>query len=508
MGIVVECPAGRFRGVQRAHDVAFLGIRYAEPPVGTRRFCAPIAAQRFTVTVDATRLPPACPAPAGDPDGPIALPVEPMDEDCLFLSVYTPAADDRRRPVLFWIHGGAFIVGSSRLFDGGAWCREQDVVVVTINYRLGPFGFLHLSHLDPALAGSINNGLRDQICALRWVYDNIESFGGDPQSITVFGSSAGAASVCALLACPEAKGLFQRAIAQSPGGPLPRLDAMAWAALTDLAVANLHGHGSSDALGRLRSASSSELLQAVGLDFTRTDHLTKLPPAPLPGTVTTPYLGPAIDGVVVTDHPVEAIRARGPQGIPMIIGNCRNEGTLLPQILGPHEYTLDEARQAFAAAGVDPQRALAAYECCVPGSSPRQKLVHALTETVFRNYTYDLTRASCEAGMPVWVYLLTWRTDHFDGSLGATHGLEFPFQWEMIDTDPYWAGFAGRNAPRALGPAIRALWASFARTGRPRSDIAPDWPRYGLADRKTLLLDRQLAVAGDPDAELRLLWNR
>ena len=207
MEALVTTSLGKVRGITKANHKQFLGIRYAEPPIGNLRFAEPQPVEAWDGIYDATKYASIAPQVWED-DPPIELE---ESEDCLFLNVYTPETDDKQRPVMFFIHGGAYGIGSGsrpRLF-GGHLAERGDVVVVTIQYRLGPLGWLYMDGIPP------NLGLKDQICALRWVKDNIAAFGGDPGNITIFGQSAGSLSVSYLLIMPEAEGLFQKAIAQS-----------------------------------------------------------------------------------------------------------------------------------------------------------------------------------------------------------------------------------------------------------------------------------------------------
>ena len=218
----VETRLGPIRGRERNGVHQFLGIRYAEPPTGVRRFAPPVPVGGWDGVYDATHFGTSAPQVSRAASSPLPGSEIRWDEDCLFLNVYSPAPDHAGRPVLFWIHGGSYTFGSGDAYNGGSFATRGDIVVVTVNYRLGVFGFMELGHLDPALAGSQNNGIRDQITALQWVHDHIEYFGGDPDQVTISGESAGAGSVAAILGAPAADHLYHRAIAQSPPVSFPR----------------------------------------------------------------------------------------------------------------------------------------------------------------------------------------------------------------------------------------------------------------------------------------------
>src|ERR1700691_5706610 len=217
MAVIADTTAGKIAGREKAGVLLFAGIPFAAAPLGDRRFKAPAPHEGWSDVRDATRFGQVA-VQVGDSLGALgAAPPPDWSEDCLFLNVQTPALDGARRPAMVWIHGGAFVNGTGAMpwYDGANFVRHGDVVVVSINYRLGALGWLELGHLDPAYATSGNNGLLDQIAALRWVHDNIDGFGGDPDNVTIFGESAGAMSVGTLLATPAATGLFAKAIAQS-----------------------------------------------------------------------------------------------------------------------------------------------------------------------------------------------------------------------------------------------------------------------------------------------------
>ena len=503
---VIQTPLGEVRGETYKTGVAFRGIRFAQAPVGTLRFQPPRPVEPWQETYDATKFGPSAPQPSmAAPDMPLKLPVEPTDEDCLFLNVYTPAADDRRRPVLFWIHGGGYIVGSGRAYDGSVFVDEHDVVVVSINYRLGALGFMHVGHLDSDLNSSVNNGILDQICALEWTRDNIAAFGGDPDNVTIFGESAGGTSTAMLLGCPRAEGLFHKAVVHSPHVDLIPV-AEGCINFTNRCIRRLGGNPDENGLQTLREASTDELIMLVVPDFNDPDSLQ--PPALSIRTQANVTFSPAIDGTLIPGPVADTIRTRG--CVPIMGGGCRHEGTLFPTALGfkpdGSEFTEDEARAMFAAAGVEADRAMGAYEQFAPGSSAHEKLVYALTDTMFRNSMVRILDAAADSGSPCWSWLCIWETDL--PGLRSTHAIELMFLWDWMNSDSLdgMREFAGTGAPQDLGRAMREYWVQFARTGLPSAGGEPAWPAYDTDKRPVLLLDATRRVAEDFDGVIRELW--
>lgn len=497
----LRTPLGEILGAEHNGCLAFRGIRYAEAPVSERRFMPPSPVARWRGVYDATRFGPSAPQPnMSMPDAPLQLPVEPTSEDCLFLNVYTPAADDGQRPVLFWIHGGGYVGGSGRAYDGSVFVQEHDVVVVTVNYRLGALGFLHVGHFDDRLAASVNNGILDQICALHWTRDNIVAFGGDPDNIMIFGESAGGTSTAMLLGCPAADGLYHKAVVHSPHVDLIRVGA-GHEDFANRCVERLGGDPCRDALATLRSADVDALLGLTapdperpsrpGLAIRREDNVS---------------FSPAIDGTLIPAPIATTVAERGAANVPFLGGGCRHEGTLFASILGPDEYTEAQAVRLFDAEGCDGTRALAAYERFAPGSTPREKLTYALTDTLFRNSMVRILDAAAGAGGRCWSWMCTWESDL--ANLRATHAIELAFLWDWIG-DPEMAGmrrFAGTGAPADLGRVMREYWADFARTGVPSAVGEPLWTPYDTDVRPVLLLDVERRMAHDIDDQVRKLW--
>ncbi|MCD9624013.1 carboxylesterase/lipase family protein [Rhabdothermincola salaria] len=487
-GPVVRTEHGPVRGrALPGGAVAFRGIRYGAPPTGMLRWRPPEPPAGWSEVRDALEPGPAAWQPAGGPlDGlvPGMAPAH-QGDDCLSLDVWTPGVDDGVRPVLVWIHGGAFSLGAGSLpvYDGARLAAEHDVVVVTVNYRLGVFGFLHP---DDASA-TPNVGLLDQVAALRWVRDTIAGFGGDPSNVTVFGESAGGGSVLSLLAMPSATGLFHRAIVQSGATDL-LLDREAAALVVD-AVARAAGLTAGDVDG-LRTLPAAALLEAQA---TAAKELFT--------TVGTMPFHPCVDGEVLPTSWLDAA-ARGVNPVPLVIGTTRDEMALF-SAMDPRAAALDDAglRRRLDRAGHDTDLVVDAYRT-VGVVDPPHVWSRVQTDTQMWVPAQRLAEAHARHA-PVWVY----RFDRpaADPRLGACHGVDIPFPFGTTDTGG-WGDFLGdQRSASALSAVVRRLWTAFARHGRPDTESV-DWPAHG-PDRATLLLDDAVTVVHDPDAAVRRLWS-
>jgi para-nitrobenzyl esterase len=479
--------------------LAFRGIPYAEPPVGALRFAAPRAPRPWAGVRDATAFGPAAPQ---RPDPLVAelglLPGGPQAEDCLTLNVWTPALDGRR-PVLVWLHGGGFIGGSSDvpLYDGARLAREGDAVVVTLQYRVGALGFLYLG------AGRANFGLLDQVAALRFVRDHIAGFGGDPGRVTVFGESAGAGSVCALLAMPAARRLFGRAIVQSaaPAGVLAPAEAAARAAslLAPLGLA-------ADDLEGLRRVPVAGLLDAQEKANAAGVHRRGL------------LFMPVVDGAVLPTTPLRAAAAGAARGVELLIGTTREEmhlyvlsglGERIPEALLPRVFAaqLDgETKDPEAAAErlVDGYRRLLVARG-VPATAA--ELFYAVqTALGLRWHSALLAERHARHQRRTFAYLFTWPSPLRDGALRACHALDLPFTFGTFEA-PGMADLAGGGPDaEALSETLRAAWLAFARTGNPSHPGLGEWPACAPPRRAVMELGPRCGVLEDPFAAERALW--
>ena len=314
---VVRTASGLVHGVQVGTVVSWKGIPYAQPPVGVLRFRPPQPPQVWSGIYEATAFGPMAMQPP-------RMPAEllrrlSMSEDCLTLNIWSPGADEQLRPVLVWIHGGGWLIGSGRLHDGTSLATVGDVVVVTLNYRLGPFGFLHLAELGgEEYAASGNCGILDQVAALQWVQKNIAAFGGDPHRVTVFGESAGAMSIGTLLALPAAQGLFQQAILQSGTiGPVKSRNEATTLARTFLQMLDV----GPDTLSSLEHIPAERLVEAASAlpDWQGTT-----------GAGEVIHFAPVIDGILLPQPPLQAIAGGAAKHIPIIVGTTKDECLFYP----------------------------------------------------------------------------------------------------------------------------------------------------------------------------------
>lgn len=481
MNPVAVTPLGRLHGVLGADGVErYLGVPYASVPA---RFEPARPVGPWTDVRDASAYGPAAPQVPTMLEKLLSGDELPLDEaGCLTLNVWTPAADGGGRPVLVWIHGGAFATGTgrSRWYDGAALARRGDVVVVTINYRLGVLGFTH--GLTP---GSGNLGLLDQIEALRWVQANIAALGGDPGNVTVFGESAGGCSVVALLAADAAAGLFQRAVAQSPS--LTQIRSVERAAE---GLAELCGAAGTDDAG-LRSMDVTALVDAQNRLFTDNHR----------GITAS---SPTADGVVLPATLAAVQAAAAAHAVPLLLGTTRDEMALFTAFDTTHaamdEAMLDAiARRTFGEAGAG---AVEAYRTERPGAGPSQLATAIATDHTFRIPAVRLAEARAAAGTPTWLYRFTWPSPAFGGVLGACHGIEIPFVFHNLH-QPGVELFLGTGAERAaIADATADAWLSFARSGRAA------WPAYEPAgERAVLRIDTDLHVESDPEGGTRRVWD-
>jgi para-nitrobenzyl esterase len=467
------------------------GIPYAQPPMGALRWQAPQPPQPWAGIRTATAFGHICPQPEMQSIALSGRNAGVQGEDCLSLNVWSPGTEGARRPVMVWIHGGSFLTGSGSTpwYDGTAFARHGDMVVVTINYRVGALGFLYFGELvrGDSVCYVANYGLLDQIAALQWVQRNIAAFGGDPNNVTVFGESAGAMSVGTLMAMPAARGLFHRAIMQS-GSSHTALKAEQAAKRTRIFLDALGL--ASNALAQLAEIPVERLLAAQAQLVAATAGLA---------------FSPVIDGVTLLDRPVNAIASGSAAGIATLIGTNRDEMRL---------FTISDAAQATPnlaqlqrAFGDKAEQVMQTYMAhAARADSVLSAWNDFLTDRTFRIPAIRLAEAQADQKTPTWMYRFDWPTPILNGALGACHALEIPFVFDNLDK-PGVKMFLGDAPPQVLANAMHAAWIAFAQHGDPNSAGLPHWPRYERERRATRIFNTTCSIEDDPQTDERQLWE-
>jgi len=486
MTLIAETMSGAVEGREKEEVLLFSGIPYAAPPVGELRFRAAESPAPWNGVKSTTRFGPAAPQiPTGGLTD--AVPVN-WDEDCLTLNISTPALDGKKRPVLVWIHGGGYRTGQGGIpwYNGARFSKNGDIVVVSINYRMGALAFTDLTQFGAEYATSGVNGTLDQIFALEWVRDNITAFGGDSAQVTIAGESAGGFSVATLLGSPRAAGLFQRAIPQSGAAhhTLPAeagkrvtemfLQAMAVSEIDELLAAPV------DAILKAQQQVDEEVQAGAG----RGNQLG--------GTVSPFY--PVVGNQVLPRSPLEAIRDGAGSDVPVLTGTNHDEATLFGYG-SEDEENITKAAQRFGGG----EALLDAYRKERPDATPGDIMVAMATDQMFRIPAVRLAEARAAHQAGTWMYEFCWQSRN--GNLRATHSLEIPFMFDNLDRGGVDFFLGEGPQPQQVADAMHAAWTAFIRDGD------PGWPVYTPDSRLTMRFDESSAVVEDPDATSRQAWE-
>jgi len=491
---MVMTQSGPVAGTRAVGYRAFLGIPYAAPPVGDLRFRPPAAPTPWTEPLYVTRRPQACPQRlAGIRYG---------REDCLYLNVHTPNPAPESAPVMVWIHGGGFVLGEGAQTDSGTFgdilAREQGVIVVSMNYRLGQLGFLSHPALDGESADGIsgNYGFLDQVAALEWVQGNIAAFGGDPDNITIFGESAGGASVCGHLVSPRSQGLFDRAIIQS--GPCGELTTQAEATEKGMRFAELLGCTGPDPLACLRAAEAATVVDTYGAA-----------PALFSSDPMYASWGPSLDGEVFPAHVIDALEAGELADVPVMVGWNEDEGTIFVALMEMNGGDVStEAGYRELVAGfvgeANADRVLSRYPISDFGGDSRLAAARALGDAGLVCGARRAARAIRDAGRTSYAYFFTYPGARFqleaDFPLGAFHTAEIQF----VFGHPIGGRFSAEQ--ETLSDTLAGYWARFARTGDPNGPGAVAWPRYDDTDAR-VTLDLTVAPSTDDYTDTCAFWD-
>jgi para-nitrobenzyl esterase len=480
---VVRTKAGELRGIVENAVTVFRAVPYAAPPVGELRFAPPQPAPAWQGVRDATREGPIAPQGRSRLAHVMGDFQSPQSEDCLTLDVWTPGADSAKRPVLVWIHGGAYSSGAGSLawYAGDRFAANGDVVAVSINYRLGALGFLCLPGVSTG-----NLGLLDQIAALRFIRDNIAAFGGDPDNITVVGQSAGAASIAILMTMRQADGLFRRAILQSaPFGRISR----------NLDDAHRIGRRYVEVLGlkpedaaRLKSVPVPDLIAAQG-ELARLEKKFANALAPF---------WPVVDGAIFRGEVAPALKAGAGSTIDTMIGTTREEIAAF--------YCIDDEIAKANQAAIDgvfasvfktsERRHYDEFRRMRAANTNAALLGDLMTDAMFRIGSLHMAEWRADQGRPAYVYQFDWQSP---AGFESCHCLEIPF---VFDNFPAW-----KDSPmlkgakpaeiKGLAEAMHPAWIAFAKTGKPGHPHLPEWPVYRRDDRMTMRFDSVIGPVSD-----------
>ncbi len=505
MSTTVSTRSGKLEGEQQGSLSVFKGIPFAAPPVGGLRWAPPRNPDSWNGVRDARRFGNVAPQNSMMNGALAAMVVEgTQSEDCLYLNVWTPRCDQARRPVMVWIHGGAFAIGSGSqpIYDGSVLASRGDLVVVSVNYRLGPLGFLRLHDLTGGkIHATGNEGILDQIAALEWVRDNIEQFGGNPENVTIFGESAGGMSVGTLLAAPAARGLFHKAIPQSgachTGSTKERATEKA-----ERIVARLKASGSNP--DSIRALTPAELLRGALLD----DGVTPDPALAM-------AYQPVIDETVSSKRPIEMVASGSAKGVAIMVGSMLEEWKLFAA-MDPGLPKLDRAglEKRFSRRLGDENTAglIEAYTRARKDrgeDASAQELFSAIeTDRIFRMPAIRLAEIHARAGARVFSYLCTWRSPAMRGALGSCHALELGFVFGTNHA-PGMAPFAGSGpAAEKLATEMQNAWIAFARHGDPACKSIGAWAPYSESQRTTMIFGEKTGAQNAPRDAERAAWEK
>jgi para-nitrobenzyl esterase len=481
---VVTTKYGPVKGSVEDGIATFKGVRYGAD-TSTTRFQPSAPPTPWTEPADALGYANSAPQPAsGDGGGLFASwrpnPPLPASEDCLFLNVWTPAADAKKRPVLVWFHGGGFTTGSgsSNAYDGIRLAKRGDVVVVTTNHRLNLFGYLNLAAYGDQFADSGAVGALDMVASLEWVRDNIAAFGGDPNNVLIFGESGGGSKVCTLMGMDKAKGLFHRAVVQSG----PRIM-----------------HAAKDASGK----AADEVVKKLGLTKANIADILTKPIADIQAAAEGNVVagsGPVVTGVSITRHPFDPDAPPQSADVPLLIGSNRTEGTSLD---GPRDPTLfDLTWDTLPAAiqkqfkGKNPKTIIDLYRKNYPNiEAPELYFMAGADGRFMRGSVTIADRKAAQAGAPVFFYHLDWTTPVLGGKRYVPHALDIGMVFDNVAKSESMSG-TGPEA-QAIADQMSESWLAFAKTGNPSNPKVGDWPAYTAAARNMMVFRTQPGVETD-----------
>ena len=506
-GPVVETTAGKIRGTVQGKVHTFKGVPYGASTAGAGRFMPPAKPQPWTNVRETTAYGLRAPQLDSQFRGVVPPEVEamdpggPMGEDCLVLNLWTAGLGrGQKRPVMVWLHGGGYTTGSGAfiMYDGTELARKHDVVAISINHRLGVFGYLYLAEVGgEKYAQASNAGMMDIVAALEWVRDNAEAFGGDPNNVTIFGQSGGGGKVSTLMAMPPAKGLFHRAIVESG--------------------ASVRGVPK-----EVATQSATAFMAKLGLQPNQVDQMQQLPMDQLltaMGAMTGNgmpgrgglALAPVVDGTTLPVNPFDPTAPALSADVPLLIGTVETEVTFFPgQQLDPiddadlHKRVKDMVRKAD---DTQVDQLIAAYRKGRPKASNTDLFLIIASDATFRaSVVLEAERKAAQGSAAVYQYYFTWRSPVREGKLRTFHTLEIPFVFDNVDAAK---SMTGDGQDRyALASKVSGSWVAFARTGNPNHPGMPNWPEFDNTRRAIMILNDECKAVDDPyGAEQRMLHS-
>ncbi len=502
---IVETTAGKIHGYTRNQIFTFRGIPYGAPTNGAARFMPPGKVQPWSGTRNAYQF------GHCSPQAPISfITADEMKfivrnfpgaqgEDCLCLNVWAPAINDNgKRPVMVWTHGGGFTIGSGSaepVYDGENLAKHN-VVVVTVNHRLGPVGYLDLSAYGERYASSGNVGMLDLVAALEWVHDNISNFGGNPGNVTIFGQSGGGGKVSTLMAMPSAKGLFHRAIVQSGS----MLNARKPENAQRLTVAVVEQLGLSSArIDEIQNVPFEDLVKVSDEAIAKSNR-----PGPADVTRMADALGfgPVADGKIV---PVDFWTPAAPSisaDVPLMVGTDLNEATVATDHPEYALWTDDDVKKKISERyGEKTEEVIAVFRRNHPEVKPFDLYSIISCASWRQGAVTQAERKAALGGAPAYLYWFTWGSPHFEGRPGSCHGLEMAFTFDNPEVGNYLTG--GGPRAKALADKMSGAWVNFARTGNPNHAGLPTWPAFTAEKCPTMFFNDVCQVRDNPDTEER-----
>ena len=491
---IIKTKSGKIQGYFNRGVIKFKGIPYAAPPIGNLRFKPPLPVEPWDNIRDVTKYSPVCPQPPSALEEMVSDPFPQSEAESLTLNIWTQKLDDEKRPVMFFIHGGAFRTGSGRALDGSRLVLRGDIVVVSINYRLGPFGFLYMPDVPGTTA---NVGLLDMVTALKWVRENINQFGGNREDITIFGESAGAFAVHCLLAMPSAKGMFKRAIVQS--GYVNKFSSQPSTGINVYETLIERLDIKKGDVESLRNLPFKTIIEKIdSFETNRQDVLS---------------FTPTIDADTLPENPLEAVKNGFAKDIDLFVGSNLNE-TKMWALWAPEGDKFTEERlerRVNSIMRIIDQKETKSKELIDVykklRKNPRDIFDAIDTDYQFRIPSIRLAEAQSEHHKNTFMYLFSWKTPWQGGKYGAMHALELSFVFGiLLDRNE---GIFPRKTEETqeLSEKMMDAWIAFARTGNPNHEGIPELTAYDKGKRATILFDKEVTVEEDPYGIEKKAWE-